>query len=284
VRRLIINADDFGLTAGVNRGILEAHQHGAVSSTTLMANAEAFSGAVSLAQKTPTLAVGCHVVLVDGKPVSDPREVPSLMEGEHFPSGFGAIAKRAFAGKLDSREVQSEIAAQIRRIRATGINVSHLDSHKHTHILPQVLKPLLAAARDCGVRAVRNPFEGLTIQQLMEHPGTAGRWLAFKTLGGFAGKFRDAVRRSELVTADGTVGMLATGSLDETWFQQLARNLPQGTWELVCHPGYDDTDLRNVKTRLTRSRAVELEALGKPSAREFLGNCGIELISYRDLK
>jgi predicted glycoside hydrolase/deacetylase ChbG (UPF0249 family) len=134
------------------------------------------------------------------------------------------------------------------------------------------------------VRAVRNPFEGLTIQQLMEHPGTAGRWLAFKTLGGFAGKFRDAVRRSELVTADGTVGMLATGSLDETWFQQLARNLPQGTWELVCHPGYDDTDLRNVKTRLTRSRAVELEALGKPSAREFLGNCGIELISYRDLK
>ena len=283
MRRLIINADDFGLTAGVNRGIVEAHQRGTVSSTTLMANAQAFSDAIGLAQSTPTLAVGCHVVLVDGRPVNDPSQVPSLMEGEHFPSGFGAIAKRAFRGKLDSHQVQSEITAQIRRIQTAGIRVSHLDTHKHTHILPQALKPLLGAARDCGVRAVRNPFEQLTVRQLMEHPRAAARWFAFKALSGFAGKFRDAVAGAGLLTTDGTVGILATGSLDQAWFELLVRNLPSGTWELVCHPGYEDRDLRNVQTRLTHSRTVELEVLGSPAAREFLANSGIELISYRDV-
>ena len=163
VRRLIINADDFGLTAGVNRAIVETHTGGVVSSATLMANGAAFENAVAAARSAPSLCVGCHVVLVDGTPVSPPGAVDTLLairsaEPDNFYSSLSAFAARAMLGGFDRDQLVAEVTAQIRKIQSTGLQVTHLDTHKHAHIFPEILAALLRAARICGVRAIRNPF------------------------------------------------------------------------------------------------------------------------------
>ena len=163
MRKLIVNADDFGLTAGVNRAIVETHTAGVVSSTTLMANGAQFDDAVSLARSTPSLSVGCHVVLVDGTPVSPDHAVDTLRairsaEPQQFYSSLSAFAARATLGGFDRDQLVAEVVAQIRKIQSTGVQVTHLDTHKHAHIFPEVLNALLRAARICGVRAIRNPI------------------------------------------------------------------------------------------------------------------------------
>ena len=159
MRRLIVNADDFGLTTGINRAIVEAHENGIVSSATLMANAAKFDEAAAHAQRSPQLGVGCHVMLVDGTPLRDPATLPTLARDGQFASQLSGVALRAWTGRISSSEVEHEVAAQLGKLREAGIAVTHVDTHKHTHVLPAILRPLLRAARQCGVRAVRNPFE-----------------------------------------------------------------------------------------------------------------------------
>src|SRR5271166_5119504 len=158
MKRLIINADDFGLAPGVNRAIVELGQAGALSSTTLMATAPYFSPAVYMAFAQPGLAVGCHVVLVDGSPCLRPGEVPSLLDSLDS-SGFritvGSFISDLLRGRIREEEMEAEAVAQIRRIQSSGLTVSHIDSHKHLHAFPRVLAPLLRAASHCGVRCVR---------------------------------------------------------------------------------------------------------------------------------
>jgi hopanoid biosynthesis associated protein HpnK len=286
VRRLIVNADDFGYTSGVNRAIVEAHSRGIVTSSTLMANGAAFTEAAQLSRTVPNLSVGCHVVLTDGEPVLDAGQLPSLTTASHFRDGMVAFAARAIAGGMDADQITAEVAAQIRKIQSAGIAVSHFDTHKHTHLFPKILRPLLRAASDCGVRAVRNPFGPrlpLRSSHLLTRPSLWTRYVEVRILRAFAGKFREAVDREGFATPDGTLGIVVTGALDETLFYAIARSIPEGTWEFVCHPGYNDADLQAGKTRLRESRETELRVLSLPAAREVLAQQGIELISYRDL-
>jgi hopanoid biosynthesis associated protein HpnK len=286
VRRLIVNADDFGFTSGVNRAIAESHTRGIVTSSTLMANGPAFAEAVQLAQATPKLSVGCHVVLTDGEPVLNAKQIPSLTTGSHFRDGMTTFAARAIAGKMDADEIMAEASAQIRKLQSAGIDVSHIDTHKHTHLFPKILRPLLRAAAACGVRAVRNPFGPrlpLHSSRLLARPGLWTRNVEVQILQSFAGKFREAVDREGFVTPDGTLGIVVTGVLDETLFDAIARSIPEGTWEFVCHPGYNDADLQQARTRLRQSRETELRVLTLPAARALLAQQGIELISYRNL-
>lgn len=293
MRRLIVNADDFGLTLGVNRAIAEAHTRGIVTSSTLMATGPAFDDAIRLAKQLPQLSVGCHLVLIDGNPVlgadrlrtmtaqnSAPNSGPA-----HFRDGLKAFAVRALAGRMNSTEIEDEAVAQIRTIQSAGVAVSHLDSHKHTHLFPAVLRPVLRAARACGIRAIRNPFGPRRPMQsaaLLARPGLWTRYAEVRILGALAGRFRDAVRREGMHTPDGTLGIVVTGALDEKLFRALAASIPEGTWEFVCHPGYNDADLQTVHTRLRESRETELKVLTMPEARQLLSGSGIDLISYRD--
>jgi len=290
VRRLIVNADDFGFTAGVNRAIAEAHTRGIVTSTTLMANVRAFDDAVRLAKTMPRLSVGCHVVLIDGEPVLDAELLPSITSasssGARFRDGLKSFALRALAGGLDTGEIEAEASAQIRKLQAAGISVSHVDTHKHTHLFPTVLRPLLRAARTCGVQAIRNPFgprKPLKSSELLKRPTLWTRYAEVRLLSALAGKFRDAAKREGMVTPDGTLGIVVTGALDERLFRVIAEIVPDGTWEFVCHPGYNDDDLKSARTRLRESRETELRVLTMPEARELLMQQGIDLISYRDL-
>lgn len=265
---------------------MEAHSTGVVTSSTLMAKGAAFAEAAQMAGSIPQLSIGCHVVLIDGEPVLDAKEVPSLTDGFRFRDGLKLFAARAIAGRIDGGEIAAEATAQIRKIQSARIAVSHFDTHKHTHLFPKVLGPLLRAAAGCGVRAVRNPFGPrlpMRSSQLLAQPNLWTRYAQLRILQGFARRFRNAVDREGFATPDGTLGIEVTGTLDERLFQAIARSIPEGTWEFVCHPGYNDADLRTAKTRLRESREVELRVLTLPRARQLLAQEGIQLISYREL-
>jgi chitin disaccharide deacetylase len=279
MRRLIVNADDFGLTSGVNRGILEVHTRGVVTSATLMACGMKFQEAASLAAQAPDLSVGCHVVLVDGTPTLNATEVPSLVANPtpRFRQSLIRFAGLATTGRLDPMQIEAEVTAQIRKLQAAGIRVSHLDSHKHTHMFPAVFKPLLRAAKSCGVRAVRNPFEPLVF-------ATNGNWKRRFKLGimrRYRTRFTTYLTEAGMITPDGCIGIVATGGLSLATFTSLIQNLPHGTWEFVSHPGYNDAELDKVTTRLRHSRDQELSILTSETVKDLIRSEGIELISYR---
>lgn len=251
-----------------------------------MANGHAFGEAVQLAKSAPGLSVGCHVVLIDGEPVLDASQLGTLTDSQRFRDGLKTFAARALTGRMKGCEVEAEARAQIHKIQSAGVSVSHVDTHKHTHIFPLVLRPLLRAVRDCGVRAVRNPFGPrfpLRSGQLLARPNLWTRFAEVRVLSRFAGQFRSAVAAEGFATPDGTLGIEVTGTLDETLFQAIAQSIPVGTWEFVCHPGYNDPELAAARTRLRESRELELRVLTMPQARELLAMNGIQLISYREL-
>jgi len=288
VRRLIINADDFGLTSGVNRAIVDAHDHGVVTSATLMANARASDEAVRLAHCHLCLDVGCHLVLVDGRPISDPARLTSLVRAGtgRFHRGLPRLGISALTARLDAEQVEAEASAQIRWLQSQQLDISHLDAHKHAHILPAVLTGVVWAARACGVGAIRNPFEpdwSLATVRANARPALWKRYVAVRSLRILRASFREQVARAGLLSTDGTVGIVVTGSLDAPSFRRIVEHMPAGTWELVCHPGYDDEELRASGTRLLQSRARELALLNSPQARELLVRHNVDLISYRDL-
>ena len=270
----------------MNRAIVEAHNHGIVTSSTLMANGLTFPEAVQLAKSTPALSIGCHVVLIDGEPVLDSSKLPTITVSRRFRDELKTFAARALSGRMKAGEIEAETKAQLQKIRSAGLSISHVDTHKHTHIFPQILRPLLGAARDCGVHAVRNPFGPrfpLRSSQLLARPNLWTRFAEVRVLSHFAGQFRSTVAQEGFVTPDGTLGIEVTGTLDETLFQAIAESIPDGTWEFVCHPGYHDADLAAAKTRLRESRELELRVLTMPQARDLLAKHGVQLICYRDL-
>ena len=285
MRRLIVNADDFGLTSGVNRAIIEGNRLGIVTSATLMANAGATDAAIDLAKAQPGLKTGCHVVLIDGVPLK--ANLQSLTNGSpRFRTSLKEFSIAALRKQISAEEVQQEVEAQVRKVQSRGITLTHLDSHKHTHMFPHILRPLLRAAKACGIRAVRNPFEPLRCWPPLMVLNTPGLWLrsagvmAFQM---FAADFHSAVKEEGMVSPDGTVGIAVTGMLDQKWLSRILEALPEGTWELVCHPGYSDADLQAAGTRLTQSREIELLALTSEETKKALAHRQIDLISYADL-
>jgi hopanoid biosynthesis associated protein HpnK len=278
VGRLILNADDFGLTAGVNCAILELHRAGLLTSATLMARAAATEEAIELARATPSLGVGCHVVLVDGEPVLYAKESPALVDprtGRFYP-GLGGFLLRLFTGRIQSREIEAEAAAQIALLQSRGLRLTHIDTHKHTHLFPAVLRPVLRAAKAAGIHAVRNPFEPAWSRRAT--PGAPWiRRTEVSLLSLLEPAFRRIVAEEGFTTTDGAIGVLATGTLNSATITSLLHELPAGNWELVTHPGYNDADLAQAHTRLLASREIEREALH--TVEKFPG---IECISFAD--
>jgi hopanoid biosynthesis associated protein HpnK len=279
VGRLIINADDFGLTSGVNRGILELHSAGLVTSTSLMARAGATGEAIDLALQTPTLGVGCHVVLVDGEPILPPDQIPTLVDPRtgHFPSSLATFLHRLFTGRIRTAELEAEISAQIAFLQRRGIKFTHVDTHKHTHVFRQILWPLLRVARAAGIRALRNPFE----PHWSTRATRRAHWMRLAQVGALRWlepHSRRIIEEAGFATTSGTVAVAGTGILDAETLRSILRSLPTGTWELVTHPGYNDADLARVNTRLRATRDVEREALA--AIREFPA---IDLISFAGL-
>ncbi|HEY6412064.1 MAG TPA: ChbG/HpnK family deacetylase [Edaphobacter sp.] len=262
--RLIINADDFGLTSGVNRAIAELHQSNALTSATLMATGRAFEDAVAIARSHPTLGVGCHIVLTDGVPVSPPDTIPTLIgvDGNNFRPSLLDFVQALLRGIIRAEDIEREATAQIQKLQRAGIQVTHIDTHKHTHLFPAVSRPLLTILERTGIAAIRNPFEPGFVQHLA-HAGLKRR-LQLALLNRLRPAFVQLgqLRAANILTTDGTVGVSATGNLASNTLSQILSVLPpSGTFELVCHPGYNDADLDSIPTRLRTHRQIEMQAL-----------------------
>lgn len=261
---LIINADDFGLTSGINRSILELHRAGVLTSATLMATGPAFDDAVAIARANPTLGIGCHIVFTDGTPASPPEEIPTLIgpDRKTFRPSLIAFLRALLTNRIREEEIEREALAQIQRLQQTGINITHVDTHKHTHLFPAIARPLLRVLDRSSIPAIRNPFEPAFTQRLA-HAGLK-RGLQITLLNRLQSRFEryPQILNQKVVTTSGTVGVSATGNLNSTTLTQILHALPpHGTFELVCHPGYNDHDLDRINTRLRAHREIEMQAL-----------------------
>jgi predicted glycoside hydrolase/deacetylase ChbG (UPF0249 family) len=267
LKRLIVNADDFGFTPDVNEGIVDAHRRGILTATTLMANAEAFDGAVRLARETPTLDIGCHLVLIGGESLVTGKPLPASV-----PQLLGALARHQL-------EPYEELKAQMRKIFDAGIRPTHLDTHKHTHLAPPVLDAVARLAEEFDVRWVRRPMDF----PLNAVPVPPLKRLTSNALWLMRRRFHRVLTRHGCRTTDHFAGFQITGTFRTQELVALLGVLPEGTTELMTHPGYCTEALRHAKTRLKESRQHELEALTAPETRQALQQNQIELLTYAGL-
>ena len=269
-KQLVVNADDFGFTPDVNQGIVDAHRRGILTATTLMANGEAFEDALRLASETPTLDIGCHLVLVGGR---------SLVTGKAYPRTLGQLL-----AALARRELHpyKELAAQVRRILAAGVHPTHLDTHKHTHLAPPVLDAVARLGQEFGIRWVRRPFDF----PLRARYGSIPRMkrLTSAALGLLRRRFHRVLEKHGCRSTDHFAGFQITGRFRTAELVELLAAIPEGSTELMCHPGHCGEALRGASTRLKESREHELEALVAPETRTALERNGIELVSYGGLR
>jgi predicted glycoside hydrolase/deacetylase ChbG (UPF0249 family) len=261
VKRLVVNADDFGFTRDVNEGIVEAHCRGILTATTLMATGEAFEHAVTLAQKTPSLDVGCHLVLVGAPPL--PRTVLELTR---------ALA----AGRI---KVFDELIAQVRRILDAGLRPTHLDTHKHTHLLPPVLDAVARISEEYKIPWVRRPFDFPVSPAGVSWAKRA----TSRALGVVRRRFARVLARHGCRSTDHFAGFQITGRYTAADLARLIRALPEGSTEFMCHPGFCTDELRAAPTRLKESREEELRALTSPEVRAAVEESGVKLVNYREL-
>ena len=263
---LIVNADDFGFTPDVNEGIVEAHRRGILTATTLMANGAAFDDAVRLAREVPSLDIGCHLVLAGGA---------SVLTGRPFPATVGRLLIA-----LARRQIRpyDELRAQVRRIVDAGIQPTHLDTHKHTHLAPPVLEAVARVSEEFRIRWVRRPFD---FQLQVAAPPIVR--FTNRALGLLRRRFHRTLQHHHCRTTDHFAGFQLTGRLRTAELVGLLALLPAGSTELMCHPGKCGPALRAAPTRLKESRQAELEALTAPEVKTALARAEIELVSYRQL-
>jgi predicted glycoside hydrolase/deacetylase ChbG (UPF0249 family) len=230
-----------------------------------MANGSAFDDAVRLARSWPTLDVGCHLVLVQGPSVAEPSR--------QLPATLGELARALVRGKLP---VYEELLAQVRRIVRAGIRPTHIDTHKHTHLLPPVLEAIARLAAQFGIPWVRRPFDfGIDAGARITKSAIA---LGMRvTRPGFARALGD------LKTTDHFTGFQITGTLRRSNLIQTLERLPDGLTEFMCHPGKCGPELHAAATRLKESRELELKALTSAEVREVIERRGIRLVNYRAL-
>jgi len=263
VRKVVVNADDFGFTCDVNQGIVEAHRQGILTATTLMASGAAFDDAVRLARENPTLDIGVHLVLVGEPP---------------FPATVAQLTRAVAFGRI---RIYDELQAQVRRILDTGLEPTHLDTHKHTHLLPPVLEAVAQLSEEYKIPWVRRPFD---FPLTPAGPGvTWAKRATSKSLSIVRGHFARVLARHGCRSTDYFAGFQITGHYAAVDLARLIRALPEGSTEFMCHPGICGDELRSARTRLKDSREQELRALTAPEVRAALTESGVELVSYRGL-
>lgn len=276
--KLIVNADDLGLSEGVNEGILEAHRNGILTSASVMANGVAFENAIRLCRSVPSLDLGIHLTLVEEEPLLSAAAIPSLVgTGGRFHRHATAFIRKYVAGKIDLQDVRSELEAQIKKVLSQGIEISHLDSHQHLHMLPQIRHITTALANKYNIPAIRGPREYLR-PYMLRRAGGISRLCQLFVLNTFCQLGRKMPARR----TDHFVGFYFGGNLHKENLHKLLQSLPiGGTCELMCHPGMEDSTTRYRHWGYHWSE--ELSALTDPEIATFIRRQGIDLISYRQL-
>jgi len=265
MRTLVVNADDLGLTVGVNDGIFDAHDHGILTSASLMATAPAAAHAIRRARSHSTLGIGVHLTLVDGTPILPPDRIPTLVQDDgRFHTSWRPFIVACLKGHVAMEDVERELMAQIEHVAAQGITATHLDSHKHVHLFPPVFEVVVHLADRFHIPVVRVPYER-TIRDLALFDMARRAY---------------AVAGSRGVSTPRFVGRAMTGVMTEDALAAALRRLPPGHAELMVHPGYVDEALRQLPTRLTTSRQAEIALLTSAAVTQIVLDGDIRLVTH----
>ena len=281
MRRLIVCADDFGLDEAVNAAVEAASRDGILTCASLMVGAPAARDAVARARRLPHLRVGLHVVLVDGKPILPPNQVPALVDRSGaFDDNMLRAGIRFFFSPRARRQLAAEIRAQFAAFGATGLVLDHVNTHKHMHIHPTVASLIVAIGREFGLRAMRVPNEPLA--PLRRAAAAEGTRVAMPLYAPWIALLRRRLRRQGLALNDHLLGLAWSGGMTEARVLRLLAALPEGTTELYSHPAVAQTPAL-ARTMPTYRPAEELAALVSPAVRRLIETAGIRLVSYGDL-
>jgi hopanoid biosynthesis associated protein HpnK len=271
IRRLIVNADDFGRSHSINQAIICAHREGILTTASLMVNESGFDEAVALARENPKLGVGLHLALLCGKSALPPEKIPHLVDVHgKFSSKPVATGFRYFFQRGLREQLRAEIHAQFKKFHATGLPLDHVNGHLHLHLHPAIFRILMEDATQLGIRRLR-----LTRDCLRQSAHMArGHWfyrvshaMIFGLLSQYA---RKQLRRKNIRHAQITFGLLQNHRVDEEYILKLLPELPPGDSELYSHPSLDEFK-------------HEFDALVSPRVKELVKKLGIELIRYQDL-
>ena len=280
-KRLIVNADDFGLCEGVNRAIERSHKEGVLTSATLMAGMAGTQEAIEMAGQMPGLGVGVHLNLVEGKATCQNGQSGCLLDEKGcFKYSPGKIAKRCLMSGKARDAVEAELSAQIESLLDMGLKPTHFDSHKHVHTFPVVYKIVVKLAKKYNVAAIRWPLEGAkTCSSDWPLPSKNGKTNAM-IISAMA-RFNSFQCR-ELIKNDAFFGIAHTGKADDDFWQAVCKCAKVGVTEVMVHPGYLQGLDPNL-TRLMEQRVIELEALCSDKTKAFVADAGIKLINYSDV-
>ncbi len=267
----MVNADDFGLSEQINRGIESAFVRGILRSASIMPNGKAFDDAIRIAAAAPGLGVGIHLSLVDEQCMGRPAAVRGLVDAQgRLPKDYRDLLLRWSLRRFDMRQIRAEVSAQISRVLEAGIKPTHLDSHQHLHLFPPILTVVVEAAASAQIAVLRLPEDR-----------SQGRGLRGGILARLSRRALPHVRVLGIRSVDHFWGLVHSGSMNKTNLLQLLKQLKGGVNEIMCHPGFSDP--------ATRARYPwryhwddETAALTSAEIRTYIQDHEIRLSSFRD--
>lgn len=275
-KKLLVNADDFGLSSAINEGIIKAHTDGIVRSASIVASGQAFDEALALSRLRPELGVGVHLTLVEEAAVATPRLVPTLAPKGMLPESYGKLLKGVITGVIRLSDIEREFRAQIEKCLNSGLKLTHLDSHQHTHAFPNIFALVARLGREYGITGIRIPRGYPRFGNR-----AADRFIGKCVLCALAHTDAILIPRPDCFTTDYFAGLFESGNLTEPAALHILRGLKAGTTELVCHPGCEDDSLKYASWNERRQR--ELATLISPRVKDAIERLQIELIGYREL-
>lgn len=272
MKKLIVNADDFGRHELINSAVRNSFENGICRSTSLMAGGQAFDDAVKILRECPELDVGVHFTLVMGRPVLPPSEIPSLVDTEgNFHADFSLFVKKYLTGRISLNEVCAELSAQLTKIQNAGLKVSHSDSHQHIHTLPKILDVVLDLSERADIKAVRMPLvDGVSL--------SVGR-MGLKILASFG---KSKAKSRGFFVPDNFKGLVAGGAVDEEWLCGMIERMPEGVTELMIHPGGDNGVLQDF-TEWEHDFEAEFNAAKSVNVIKRLNLHDIEVTSFKEI-
>jgi hopanoid biosynthesis associated protein HpnK len=275
LKRLIVTADDFGLTTSVNDAVEEGHRRGILTAASLMVTGDAAADAIERAKRLPTLGVGLHLVLVDGVPVLPPEQIPDLVGSDgRFSTNVFTQGVRIFCLPAARRQLAAEIRSQLEAFRATGLRLDHVNAHHHFHLHPTIQQTLLHLAPEFGIRAVRLP---------LEPPAASGQpfaWLTGFMESRHARRLRDNLDTAGMAHNDWIFGLADTGAMTAERVRHYLEKIPDGVSELYFHPAR----ARPAVWPATYRCDDEAAALIDPEAQAIIARRGIEIMPFAGLE
>ncbi len=287
MKYIITNADDFGLSDNINTGIARCMREGIVKSASLLVNAKGTLHAVELARNQPQIDLGIHLCLVQGKPLSNPKDIPSLIgnNGYFLKNHFDFLIK-LWLNKINLQEVESECRLQIQKALSYNLCFTHIDTHQHLHIHPKIIKIITRLAGFFGIRYLRYPIEQpYNIMQLLKNGAGCKNIPKFILSRAYSQHIKRAFSSHNLSHTGSIMGMHASGTLASSALKRMLSKAEKGTTEIICHPGLKNEDFSAEFPGGFKNFNWENEfkLLTNPELKDFAARENIQFISFKDI-